>query len=72
MVHNWSDVSFNDLMCILTWLLLKPSKVPSRHISSKEACQPVHDGCGMNSCMSKSLYFVSLSNSDKYHVFSAS
>jgi len=27
--HSWSDGSFKDLMCILTWLLPKPNKVPA-------------------------------------------
>ena len=78
--RRWTWCTIGQMLVLMIWCVSwlgcfwsqVKYQATSRHISSKEACQPVHDGCGMNSCMSKSLYFVSLSNSDKYHVFSTS
>ena len=56
--HGWSDGSFNDLLRILVWLLPKPNKCQPTHVEQKKTCQPIHDGCGKNLCMSKSFYFV--------------
>jgi hypothetical protein len=57
--QSWLDGSFNDLLRIFSLVASKAKYSASQHISSKEACQPVHDGCGKNSCMLKSLYFIS-------------
>jgi hypothetical protein len=38
--HGWSDVSFNDLLRILAWLLPKPNKVPANIYRAKKLVSP--------------------------------
>ena len=38
--HNWSDSSFNDLPCMLAWLLPKPNKVPANIYRAKKLVSP--------------------------------
>jgi hypothetical protein len=38
--HSWSDGSFNDLLCILAWLLSKPYKVPANTYRAKKLVSP--------------------------------
>jgi hypothetical protein len=38
--HSWSDSSFNDLLCMLAWLLPKPNKVPANTHRAKKLVSP--------------------------------
>jgi len=38
--YGWSDVSFNDLLRILAWLLPKPNKVPKNTYRAKKIISP--------------------------------
>ena len=38
--HSWSDISFNDLLRILAWLLSKPNKVPANTYRAKKLVSP--------------------------------
>ena len=42
--HSWSDGSFNDLLCILAWLLPKPNKVPANTYRAKKLVSPLTMG----------------------------
>ena len=38
--HSWSDISFNDLLGMLAWLLPKPNKVPANTYRAKKFVIP--------------------------------
>ena len=42
--HSWLDGSFNDLLCILAWLLPKPNKVPANTYQAKKLVSPITMG----------------------------
>ena len=72
--HSWSDSSFNDLLGILAWLLLKPNKVPANTYRAKKLVSPFTMGVErIHACPNHCILYRgdAFKDLDKCHVCSA-
>ena len=42
--YGWSDYSFNDLLCLMPWVLPQPNLVPANTYQAKKVISPLTMG----------------------------